>query len=73
MIAFLDTLAGTEFVFLLLFLLIPVLIPVIALIDILRSEFRQSTDKLIWVIVVLCLNIVGVLLYAMIGRNQRIE
>ncbi|MGV3559890.1 PLDc N-terminal domain-containing protein [Larkinella arboricola] len=56
----------------LLLLLLAFVIPVIALIDILRSDFRGSYDKLIWVIVVLCLNTVGALLYALIGRRQRV-
>ncbi|MFD1142599.1 PLDc N-terminal domain-containing protein [Larkinella insperata] len=68
MIAFLISLGGLE----LLLILLAFVIPVIALIDILRSDFRGPYDKLIWVIVVLGLNTIGVLLYALIGRRQRI-
>jgi len=53
-------------------LVVGLLVPIIALIDIIRSDFRGSNDKLIWVIVVLFLNIIGALLYWVIGRNQRV-
>ena len=53
--------------------MVPVLliIPIIALIDILRNEFKGN-DKLIWVLVVLFLWIIGAILYYFIGRNQKI-
>ncbi|WP_080058206.1 PLDc N-terminal domain-containing protein [Spirosoma aerolatum] len=44
-----------------------------ALVDVVRSEFRGSNDKLIWVIIIVFLNIIGALLYFFIGRNQRIS
>ncbi|GAB3950983.1 hypothetical protein GCM10028805_30180 [Spirosoma harenae] len=49
------------------------LLPIIALVDVIRSEFRGSNDKLIWVIVILFLNLIGAILYFFIGRNQRIS
>lgn len=65
-------LAGQELLFILLVLGIVFLLPIIALVDVIRSDFRGSNDKLIWVIVILFLNIIGALLYLFIGRNQRI-
>ncbi|MDB5242904.1 MAG: hypothetical protein JWP57_3529 [Spirosoma sp.] len=47
------------------------LLPLMALVDVLRSDFRGANDKLIWVIVILFLNIIGAVLYFFIGRNQR--
>lgn len=47
------------------------ILPVAALIDIIRSNFEGS-NKLIWVIVVIGLNVFGALLYFLIGRNQKI-
>ncbi len=44
----------------------------IALIDILRSDFKNNNDKIIWVLVVLFFNILGSLLYFTIGRKQRV-
>jgi hypothetical protein len=47
------------------------LLPIMALVDVVRSEFRGQNDKVIWVIIILLLNIVGAVLYFFIGRNQR--
>lgn len=49
------------------------LLPIMALVDVVRSEFRGQNDKVIWVIVILFLNIIGAALYFFIGRNQRIS
>ncbi|WP_289001403.1 PLDc N-terminal domain-containing protein [uncultured Roseivirga sp.] len=55
----------------LVFYLVPFLIVLVALVDILRSDFEPSQNKLIWVIVVILLPILGSILYLIIGRNQR--
>ncbi len=55
----------------LLFLSLLVL-PVIALVDILRSQFEDPNNKLIWVLIVLFLNVAGAILYYAIGRKQRV-
>lgn len=46
-------------------------LPIIALVDVIRSDFRGPNDKLMWVIIILFLNLIGALLYFFIGRNQR--
>lgn len=48
------------------------IIPIIALISILRSKFEEN-NKLIWIIVVVFLNLIGAILYFLIGRKQRIN
>ncbi len=48
------------------------LFTIMALIDILRSEFKGTNDKLIWVLIVLFLGILGALLYVLIGREQKV-
>ena len=53
-------------------LLLVFLVPLVALIDILRSNFKGQHDKLIWVIVVLLMSFVGSILYLVIGRKQRV-
>jgi len=68
-------LGGAELIliFISLFILfLSLVLPIIALIDIIRSDFKGQNDKLIWVIVILFLNVVGVVLYFFIGRNQRV-
>ncbi|MVM31830.1 hypothetical protein GO755_17410 [Spirosoma sp. HMF4905] len=62
-----------EIAIFLLALILGFLLPIIALVDIIRSEFKGTNDKLIWVIIVLFLNFLGALLYFFIGRNQRIK
>ncbi|MEM6842931.1 MAG: PLD nuclease N-terminal domain-containing protein [Bacteroidota bacterium] len=43
-----------------------------ALIDVLRSRFRNDADKIIWVLVVLFLQFLGAIIYFAVGRNQKI-
>ena len=42
-----------------------------ALIDLLKSDFKESTNKLIWLLVVFFLYAFGALLYLFIGRQQK--
>ena len=56
-----------------LIILVGLLLPIIALVDVIRSNFKGSNDKLIWVLVILFLNIFGALLYFLIGTRQKIK
>jgi len=47
------------------------ILPIWALIDIIRSQFNEPNNKLIWVLVVLLLPFVGSILYLAIGRGQK--
>ena len=42
------------------------------LIDIIRHEFT-GYNKLIWIIVIICLPLLGTILYLFLGRKQRIK
>jgi hypothetical protein len=53
--------------------LIPFVFWLIALIDILRSEFKGPNDKLIWVLVILFVPILGPILYLVIGRKNKVN
>lgn len=68
---FLAYIGPWQWLIILLALLIFIL-PIIALIDILKSEFKGN-NKLIWVIVVVFFSLFGVILYYAIGRSQKIE
>jgi hypothetical protein len=57
---------------LVLFLLLVVPLWLIALVDILRSDFKGN-DKLIWLLVVIFVPFIGPLCYFFIGRKQRLE
>ncbi|MFY0592161.1 PLDc N-terminal domain-containing protein [Roseivirga sp.] len=65
--------SGPEALFLLSFFGIPLLLIVASLISILTSEFKDSQNKLIWVLVAIFVPVVGALLYLTIGRSQRLK
>lgn len=50
---------------------IPFILMLICIIDLVRSEFKDSTTKLIWILIVLFLPMLGSLIYLLIGRNQK--
>ena len=56
-----------------IFLLLIILLPIIALFSLLKSIFKDSTTKLIWVLVILLVPVAGPILYFLIGRRQRIK
>lgn len=62
-------------VILILLIALPVflILPLIALIDIIRSNFKEKNDKLIWVLIVLFLSIIGAILYFILGKKQKLE
>ena len=64
---------GLEIMILLGIGLFVVLLPIIALIDIVRSNFKRDNDKLIWVLIVLLFNIIGSILYFVVGVNQKVR
>jgi len=55
-----------------LILIAILLIPFFALIDIVKSEFKNN-DKLMWILIVIFFNFLGSLIYFMIGKNQKIN
>jgi len=56
----------------LIVVLIPVLLIIFCLIDIVRSDFKDNTTKLLWIIIVLVAPLLGSLLYLLFGRKQRL-
>jgi hypothetical protein len=69
---FLGGLGGFEILIILLFFLVPGILWIIALIDVLKSEFRDSINKLIWVLVIIFFPIVGAIIYFVVGRSQKV-
>ena len=47
------------------------LLPLLEIVDIVRSRF-EGNMQLIWVIIVVCFNLIGAILYFIMGRNQKI-
>lgn len=56
-----------------IFILLPSILWIIALIDILKSNFKEANGKIIWVLLVIFLPILGSILYFAIGKNQKIK
>ena len=56
-----------------IFILLPSIFWIIALIDILKSDFRETNDKIIWALVVIFLPVIGSILYFLIGKSQKIQ
>ena len=50
-----------------------ILLPIAALFSLLKSSFKDSTTKLIWVLVILLVPVAGPILYFVIGRRQRVK
>lgn len=59
---------GTEIIF-----LICIGLGLYTLIDILKSEFTNSINKIIWLILVLVTGPLGIVLYFFIGKKQKIQ
>jgi hypothetical protein len=55
-----------------LFLLVPLALFIWALIDILKSEFKDANNRIIWLIVLLILPIIGAVIYLVVGTRQKI-
>lgn len=62
---------GPELFIILIIAGIPFIMMLGALIDILRSDFEDSQNKLVWLVLVILLPFVGALLYVLIGRGQK--
>lgn len=56
-----------------IFILLPSIFWIIALIDILKSDFRDTNGKIIWALVVIFLPVIGSILYFLIGKSQKIQ
>ncbi|WP_374451388.1 PLDc N-terminal domain-containing protein [Cloacibacterium normanense] len=58
-------------VFVLFIILLPSVLWIFAIIDILKSNFKDSTNKIIWVLIVLLLPVLGSVLYFIFGGQQK--
>ena len=63
--------AGVIMIF--LGVILPLILLLWALIDILRSNFKDSITKLVWIIVVIFVPLIGAILYLVLGRSQKVN
>lgn len=61
-----------QLILILAVLFLGILPTIIALVDILKSEFKGN-NKIVWVLVVIFFNFFGAILYLLIGREQKIK
>jgi uncharacterized BrkB/YihY/UPF0761 family membrane protein len=66
------TLGSFEFFILGLSLAVPLVLLIVALVDILKNDFK-GTEKLIWASVVILVPYLGFVLYFFIGTDRKIE
>jgi len=65
-----EALAGVMFVAVGIAFIITILW-ILALIDILKSEFKDPNNKLVWIIVMIFLGPLGMIIYAAVGERQK--
>jgi len=53
-------------------ILLVLLFPIVALVDVLRNNFKDN-DKIIWILLIIFLPILGAVLYFLIGRGKRLK
>jgi predicted permease len=63
---------GTEWILVLIAFSLTLILPILAISDIVKGDFRNPTDKLIWVLIVLLMPIVGSMIYFWVGKGQKI-
>jgi hypothetical protein len=68
------TMIGLGFLGLVLaiFAILVVLFQILAIIDIVKSSFRESINKILWLFLVLFFPVIGTILYFTIGQDQKI-
>ena len=52
--------------------LLSVILQILAIIDIIRSEFRSPNDKIIWIVVCIFFSFIGPILYFVFGQDQKV-
>jgi TonB family protein len=57
----------------LLFVFIRIVLAIIAVVDIVRSQFIDPNDKIVWAIVSVMLPIFGPILYFIMGKKQKVQ
>lgn len=61
-----------EIIILLITGLVPLAFAVVCLVDIVRSDFKDSTTKVLWALVVLLAPVLGSLIYLLVGKNHKV-
>lgn len=57
----------------LILICVVLIFPIIAIVDIVKSDFKGENDKLIWILITIFSGLIGTLLYFIIGTKQKIQ
>ncbi|HEY0670439.1 MAG TPA: PLDc N-terminal domain-containing protein [Sphingobacteriaceae bacterium] len=68
---FIAGLGGPELIVIFFIAGVPLILMLFCLVDIIRSDFKDSTTKLLWVLLVVLAPLIGSLLYLLFGRKQK--
>lgn len=63
---------ASEWLFVLVFGLAFLIFWIKAIIEIANSQFTDGTSKIVWLLIVIFLGVIGLLLYYLIGRKNRV-
>ncbi len=72
MILTLLSLSVMHLIIVLLFVLLPTVLWIAALVDIIKSDFKDSNNKIIWILIVILVPVIGSILYFLMAKNQKI-
>ena len=64
--------SGFVWILVMLMWIVPLALWIWAILDIIKSEFRDQTMKIVWLLVVIFLSLLGMILYFAVGRGMRI-
>jgi hypothetical protein len=62
---------GMEWILILLGIFL-IAIPIWAIVDVIRSDFKQPDNKLLWILLIVVLPLIGSVLYYYMRDNQKI-
>jgi hypothetical protein len=62
---------GFQELIVLVFILLPAILWIWAIIDLLKSNFENDTNKIIWALIIIFIPFIGAILYLALGRTQK--
>jgi uncharacterized membrane protein YidH (DUF202 family) len=71
MLSFVQNLGGSFILILSVISFIYLILVIYSLVDVIRSEFKDPNMKLIWIIVILFAQLIGTLVYLILGKSTK--
>lgn len=72
-ILFIGNLGSAEISLLLFVFVIPLVLWIIAIVDLVKRQFKDQTTKIIWALVIIFVPFLGSILYLLIGRKGGVK